>query len=251
MVVYLSKISANYSIRNNNKKNYIKLVTKDGVFRPTETTKFILEAVIKTFPKKKVKVLDLGCGNGVVGIYLLKKFKNISCMSFADTSIKAIKNAKENCELNKISKKRIKFFKSNIFNNIHDLEFDIIINDISGISYEIAKISKWFKGVPCETGEDGTKLTLCVLRNFSFFLKSKGILILPLISLSNVKKIMNFFKKEKLKIKYLSTNDWPIPNDMYKHLQTMKRLRGSNKINFYKKYGLLIANTKIVQIKLN
>ena len=250
MEVCLNKDFTKYSLNKNKKKEYIKLLTNNGVFKPTETTKFLLEAVIKSFPKKKINVLDLGCGNGVVGIYLLKKYKNINSMSFADTSEKAILNVKENCKLNKISKKKIKFFKSNVFDNIGDFKFDIIINDISGVSYKIAKISDWFNNVPCESGDDGTKLTLNVLKNFKFFLKSNGSMFLPLISFSNVKKVFVFLRRKKIKNKLVSINEWPIPKNMYKHSSMMKKLKNSKKISYDNKYGLIIANTKIVQVKL-
>lgn len=236
-----------YNFKKNNKE-FIKLRTNNGVFKPTETTKFLLEAVIKKFPKKKVSILDLGCGNGVVGIYLLKKYKNIDKMSFADTSKEAILNTNENCKLNKIPEKKIKFFKSDVFKNINNSKFDIIINDISGISYKIAKISGWFKNVPCESGDDGTKLTFNVLKNFNFFLKPNGTMFLPLISFSNEKKVFDFLKKKKIKNKLISTNEWPIPKNMYKHISTMKILKKQKKISFVEKYGLVIANTKIIQV---
>ena len=35
-------------------------------------------------------------------------------------------------------------------------KFDIIVDDISGISEEVAKLSKWFENVPCNAGIDGT-----------------------------------------------------------------------------------------------
>ena len=112
MEACLSKEFIKYKLNNNENRKYIKLYLNKEVFRPTETTKFLLEAVIKKFPKRKVKVLDLGCGNGVVGIYLLKKYKNIINMTFADISEKAIINARQNCELNKkIDGKGCKRFK--------------------------------------------------------------------------------------------------------------------------------------------
>ena len=171
-------------------------------------------------------------------------------MTFADVSEKAIANAKENCELNKISKKKLQFFKSSVFDNIKEFEFDIIVNDISGISYKIAQISDWFKGVPCESGDDGTKLTLDVLKNFKLFLKPNGEMFFPIISLSNERKVFSFLKKIKVKTKILTINKWPIPKSMYKHISMMKKLKSSKKISYEKKFGLIITNTKIIHTKL-
>ena len=246
----MSKNFINYGLNKNKKKEFIKLLSSKKVFKPTETTKFLLEAIIKKFPRRKVKVLDLGCGSGVVGIYLLKKYKNITQMTFADISEKAIINTKENCKVNNISKKKLQFFKSSVFDGIKDLKFDVIINDISGISYKIAKISKWFKNVPCESGDDGTRLTLNVLKNFKSFLNTNGSMFFPIISLSNEKKVSSYLKKIKIKTKMISINKWPIPKNMYKHSSMLGNLKNTRKIYYEKKFGLIIANTKIFQLKI-
>ena len=249
MEACLNKKNTTYNLNKTNKNEEIKLIINKGVFHPTQTTKFLLDAVIKSFPKKKVNILDLGCGNGVIGIYLLKKYKNINNLCFADTSNKAIINAKENCKLNKIPKKKINFIKSNIFEFINNFKFDIIINDISRISYKIAMISDWFNNVPCESGDDGTRLTLNVLKNFKYFLKPNGIMYFPIISLSNENKINNFLRRKKIRSKLISMNEWPIPKNMYKHNSMLKKLRNSKKINYENKFGLIIANTKIIKVK--
>lgn len=250
MEVCLNKNYIKYSLNKNKRKEHIKLFSNKRVFKPTKTTKFLLDAVIKKFPNKKVRVLDLGCGSGVVGIYLLKKYKNITHMTFTDISKEAVNNAKKNCELNNISKKKIQFFKSSVFDNVQGLKFDVIINDISGISYKIAKISEWFKNVPCESGDDGTKLTLNVLKNFKLFLNPNGSLFFPIISLSNEKKVSSFLKKIKVKNEMVSINKWPIPKDMYKYSSTLKKLKSSKKINYENKFGLTIANTKVFHLKI-
>ncbi len=249
MEACLSKDHIVYSL-NNKKKDQIKLLLNKGVFKPTETSKYLLEAVVKNFPKKKVNVLDLGCGNGILGIYLLKKFKNIINMTFADISTKAIKNAKENCMLNKIPENKIRLLKSNVFSNLDSNKFDVIINDVSGISSKVAKLSDWFVNVPCESGEDGVKLTLDFLIKFNLYLKPNGYVFFPIISLCNEKKVFNFFRRKKIINKIISTNDWPIPKNMYKHILTLKKLKKNKKINYEEKYGLFIANTKIFQIKI-
>ena len=192
-------------------------------------------------------IVDKGKNDHIIANF--KKYKNIINMTFADVSEKAIINARENCKLNKISKKKIHFFKSSVFEDIKESEFDIIINDISGISYKIAQISDWFKGVPCESGDDGTKLTLNVLKNFKLFLRPNGEMFFPIISLSNEKKVSSFLKKIKVKTNLVSINKWPIPKGMYKHISMMKKLKSSKKISYENKFGLIIANTKILHIR--
>lgn len=251
MEVCLSNNFLYYRLDKNKRRQNIKLLKNKNVFEPTQTTKFLLGSVIKKFPLKKVKVLDLGCGSGVIGIYLLKKYKNITHMTFTDISEKAIANAKENCKLNNIPKNKIHFFKSSIFHNItKGSKFDVIINDISGISYKIAKISDWFKNVPCESGDDGTKLTLNMLKNFKLFLKPRGSLFFPIISLSNEKKVLKYIKKIKVKNQMISINKWPIPKKMYKYSNMLGNLKKSKKISYENRFGLIIANTKIFHLKI-
>ena len=52
--------------------------------------------------------------------------------------------------------------------------FDFIINDISGISSLLAKKSKWFANIPSDTGIDGTKLTISIIKDSYKNLSKKG-----------------------------------------------------------------------------
>tara|TARA_B100002019_G_C21257499_1_gene594747 strand:- start:1149 stop:1892 length:744 start_codon:yes stop_codon:yes gene_type:complete len=239
-----------FSLKNKKGDKTILLLKNKKVFTPTETTKFLIEGLLKNFPKRKVDILDLGCGNGVIGIYLLKNYTNINSVTFSDISDDALKIAKKNCDLNLISEKKYKLIKSNVFNKISNTKFDIIINDVSGISSKVAKMSDWFNNVPCNSGIDGTKLTLKVLNHFSAFLKPGGSLYLPIISLSNENKIYSSMKKKKIKFKQISINNWPIPKSMYNFKNSLIRLNKTKKINLEEKYGLLIANTKILKLKI-
>ena len=83
------------------------------------------------------------------------------------------------------------------------MKFDYIINDVSGISNKIAIKSPWFKKiVPCDTGLDGTKLSSEILEQSKKYLKKKGIIQIPLISLSNIPKTIALAKKN---FKYVET----------------------------------------------
>jgi len=238
-----------FSLKNKKREKTVLLLKNKNVFTPTETTRFLIKGLLKNFPKKKIDILDLGCGNGVIGIYLLKNYSNINLVVFSDVSKDAIKITKKNCNLNEIHENQYKLIKSNVFDKIPNIKFDIIINDVSGISSKVAKMSNWFNNVPCNSGIDGTKLTIKVLKNFNTFLKPNGRLYFPIISLSNENKIYLFMKKKKIKYKHISLNSWPIPKFMYKFKTSLVRLNKTKKINFVEKYGLLIANTKIIKIE--
>ena len=231
------------------KNKKIKLVTNSNVFKPTQTSKYLLDGIIKDYKFKKIVALDMGCGNGIIGITLLKIFANFKEFFFTDLSKYALILTKKNIIKNKISLKNIKLIESDVFKNIDLKKFDLIINDVSGISDKLISISSWFKNIPCNSGSDGTDLTMEVLKNFKLYLNKKGRMYFPIISLSNEKKVFKFLNKNKIKYKIISENDWPLPKELYKSVNLLKKLKLKNYINFKKKFNMLIANTKIIRIE--
>ena len=124
-------------------------------------------------------------------------------------------------------------------------KFNFIINDISGISEDVAKISPWFKNVSCKSGKDGTKLTIKVIKDSKIFLKKKGILCFPVISFANEKKIINFTKKKFKNLKIIGLNEWPLPKEMIKKISMLEKLKKKGYINYKNNFGIIIWYTKI------
>ena len=231
-------------------KSKIKIYGKKKVFIPTQTSKFLYKAIVKNINKmKNISLVDMGCGNGIIGISLLKNLKNIKNIAFSDISKDAISICKRNVKANKIDVSNVDFFKSDVFSNFDSRRFDIIISDISGISEKVAKISPWFKNIPCSSGSDGTVLTLRFLKNYKSFLNKKGMVFFPIISLCNEKKIYNFLKTKKIKYKIISKDIWPLPKEMKRYEKKLDNFKTKKIVSFYKKFDLIIANTKVVMIK--
>ena len=112
----------------------IFLETNQKVFKPNLTTISIIEALKKIKLKKKINILDMGCGSGVIGIFIKKFLSRKSKVVMVDFSQYAVSLAK------KIQKNNVKIeiFKSNVFDNVKG-KFDLIIDDISAIDEKIAK----------------------------------------------------------------------------------------------------------------
>ena len=95
--------------------------------------------------RKNLSLADMGCGNGIIGISLFKKLNNIKNLYFSDISKEAIFACKKNLKINKIKFSNAFFLLSNVFDNFNNEKFDVIINDISGISEDVANISPYLK----------------------------------------------------------------------------------------------------------
>ena len=70
-------------------------------------------------------VLDVGCGVGVIGISLAKKYSNLN-VTMVDVNEKAVALTKENIALNKLSNCETK--ESNVYSNVAGT-FDMIISN--------------------------------------------------------------------------------------------------------------------------
>ena len=103
----------------------ISLYTDNGVFSK-EHFDYGSKLLITNFLKehKKGRVLDLGCGYGVIGI-LLSDNKELF-IDMVDVNLRAVKLTTENLKLNKIENANC--FESNIYSNVKEKYNYIITN---------------------------------------------------------------------------------------------------------------------------
>ena len=228
---------------NNGRK--MNLASAKGVFDPNTTTELLINAVKKTISKPQ-KILDLGCGTGVVGLSLwLEGFAKEPIFA-SDLSGPSISCSQENfrryeCEADVRC--------GALFEPWGDEKFDVIIDDISGISQDIASVSPWFGGVPCDTGRDGTNLVLDILNNSSKYLAKDGYFFFPVLSLSNVDDILNEAKENFSIVKLIERQEWPLPKELEEHMPLLQKLSARKSIKLEERFGMVLCYTEVYLAK--
>jgi 16S rRNA G1207 methylase RsmC len=219
----------------------IELKTAPDVFIPNATTNLLIQGVKKTI-SNPVNLLDLGCGTGVVGIAL--HHQNLICEPIyaSDLSGSAVRFSRENFEHYKCD---AEVRCGSLFEPWLGMKFDVIVDDISGIAQGIAEVSPWFQGVPCDTGEDGVDLVVEIIRNAPQYLNENGHFFFPVLSLSNVDKILQVAKENFSTVVRVGRQDWPLPEELKAYLPLLKKLRDDGSIKLEEKFGMVLCYTEV------
>ncbi|MFC1576162.1 methyltransferase [Candidatus Omnitrophota bacterium] len=229
-----------YTIRDKNET--ILFESKKSVFYPTDTSSILIEACRKAIISPK-KILDLGCGCGLVGITLARLGLCKGPLFASDISREAVDLARKNAE--KMSVEYVARCGS-LFEPWKDQKFDVIVDDVAGISDDVAKISPWYpEGVPCDAGRGGAKWIVRVIEQSKDYLTDGGMLIFPVLSLSNEGEILQALKKTYSSHEMLAKKDWFLPDRMAEKTDILTPLINDGSINCQKKYGKWIWSTYI------
>ena len=113
----------NSTIANENLKFY----TDNGVFSK-ESVDFGTKIMLESFSteKENAKVADIGCGYGVISIYLAKKYPTFR-FTMVDVNNRVLELSKKNIELNKIENE-VEVLESSSFDNVEG-NFDIVLTN--------------------------------------------------------------------------------------------------------------------------
>jgi len=123
-------------------------------------------------------------------------------------------------------------------------KFDVIVDDISGIAKGVADVSPWFQGVPCDTGEDGVDLVVEIIRRAPQHLNLGGRLFFPVLSLSNVDKLLQVVKGCFGTVQRVGRQDWPLPAELKSHLPLLRKLKSEGLIKLEEKFGMALCYTE-------
>ena len=155
----------------------------ENVLIPRPDTEILVEEVIKIANKfENPKILDLCTGSGAIGISIAKYVKN-SKIYATDVSGKALEVAKINAKNIGVEEK-IEFIKSDLFENMGKIKFDIIVSnppyikngDIDYLSEEVQKEPK----LALEGGIDGLEFYRKIAKQAIDYLKLGSYLCLEI-----------------------------------------------------------------------
>ena len=154
----------------------LEFFVNESALIPRFETEILVDEILK-LDCKKDKILDIGSGSGVISISLAYHLKNSKVIG-VDISDKAIALANKN-KL-KLGVENVDFIQSDIFSNVDDRNFDLIVSNPPYIdSVEIETLEKELYFEPKNAlygGEDGLYFYREIIRNSSSFLKENGVL---------------------------------------------------------------------------
>jgi release factor glutamine methyltransferase len=222
--------------------NVLSFETQQGVFVPTNTTELLIEACRRVigYPGK---MLDLGCGGGVVGITLAKLGLCQGPAYASDISMDAVSLAQRNAH-----RMAVEYVArcGSLFEPWAEEKFDVIVDDVAGISDDLAEISQWYPpGVQCNAGRDGVKWLMQVIEQARDYLRDEGVLIFPILSLSNGDKVLQFVKQRYSYCELILKKDWFLPDSLSERMDILTPLMEDGAIRCEKKFGRWIWTTYI------
>jgi SAM-dependent methyltransferase len=220
----------------------IEMDTAQGVFIPTQTSRLLIQGA-RQLIQRPGKLLDLGCGIGACGLVLAKLGLCHSPVYLSDSSGRAAAVASENAKKLKLP---AVIRQGSLLDPWQGERFDVIVDDVSGISEEVAKLSNWFpEGVDCKTGRDGTALTLRVLEEAPGHLNPGGALLFPVLSLSNENRILEAASLHFSEVSLVVEQTWLLPGELLKHFDKLQSLREEGALRLDQKFGIWLWSTRI------
>jgi release factor glutamine methyltransferase len=202
-----------------------KIDLSKEVFIPRVETEFWVKKAIKSIratsnEQRTIKVLDIFAGSGCIGISVLKNIRN-SYVDFVDIDKKAIEQIKINLRLNKISPKRYRVIRSNIFEKVKG-EYDFIFANPPYVAKERLgevqeSVKKFEPKISWYGGRGGLKYIKKFLKEAKNHLKENGIIFMEIDPLQKeeVEKILK--KKSYKKFKFYK--------DQFKKIRWVKILK--------------------------
>ncbi|MCX5751573.1 MAG: peptide chain release factor N(5)-glutamine methyltransferase [Candidatus Saganbacteria bacterium] len=166
----------------------LDLEVNRSVLIPRPETELLVENLLRKITEHSARntehrILDIGTGSGCIAIALAKDLPNAQVYA-VDFSVKALRVAKKNAKKYELSK-RIKFLRSNLFQKLKGLKFDLIVSNPPYIpSKVIPKLDKNVKDYEpikaLDGGNDGLDIIRKIIQQAPGYLAPNGILALEI-----------------------------------------------------------------------
>lgn len=182
----IKKLRQGYPIEHiTHQKEFMKLnfFVDEHVLIPRQDTEILVEETIKIAKKINAKkILDLCTGSGAIAVSLAKYLPQTEIVAI-DISNDALKIAKKNARNNEVED-RITFINSDIFTNLKNQKFDIIVSNPPYIKKSIIEqLDEEVKKEPyiaLDGGEDGLYFYKKIIKEAYEYLKYRGYLCLEI-----------------------------------------------------------------------
>lgn len=184
----LEKLDEDYPIQYlTGKKDFMDLefMVNENVLIPRYDTEILVEKVIEEYSQyreagtgEELSILDLCTGSGVIGISLAYYLKGarVTCVDISEGALEVAKANKE--KILGPDDQRVSFVKSDLFENLAEKSFDIIVSNPPYISYqEYELLDENVKQEPelaLTAPEEGSFFYRKILENASKHLKADG-----------------------------------------------------------------------------
>ena len=188
-------------ITNNQEFMGLNFFVNENVLIPQPDTEIIVEETLKKckellLKNGKIRILDLCTGSGAIAVSLSIFLGDEAEVFASDISTKALEVAKYNNGKNNTN---VRFIESNLFKNIQEQKFNIIVSNPPYIRSDVInKLSKQVQNEPhlaLDGGEDGLKFYKKIIEQACNYIEN-GYLILE-IGYDQKEDVENLLKENK------------------------------------------------------
>ena len=172
-----------------------------NVLIPRQDTEILVENAIKLIKKNNFKnVLEIGTGSGCISVSLCKYVKGLN-VTAVDISQKALEIAKKNAIANEVE---INFLNSDLFSNVNNFKYDIIISNPPYIERQIIEtldisVKKYEPYIALDGKEDGLYFYKQIASKGLDFLEVYGMILLE-IGFNQADSVTNILNKDFIDI---------------------------------------------------